>query len=237
MTAIDRRRPSALPADALYDSRRSVYYPKPVLRGWLHLLWFGAALIACPLLVAHGHGASRSTALVIYALSVIGLFGVSALYHRGRWTPAWSRRLQRLDHMMIFLVIAGTATPVFLIAVHSTFGLTCLIVMWVLTLAAAAIHLAWMHAPELLVGATFVGLGSLAALALPAVWVHAGVGPGSLILVGGLLYIAGALSYHRRWPDPFPAVFGYHEVFHACVCAAATCQYMSITLITARIAG
>jgi hemolysin III len=211
---------------------------KPVWRGWLHVLWFGASLIACPLLVvARGHGVSPSTALVIYALSVIGLFGVSALYHRGRWTPAWSRRLQRLDHMMIFLLIAGTATPVFLIAVPGAFGLTCLIVMWVLTLAAAAIHLAWMHAPELLVGATFVGLGSLAALALPAVWLHAGAGSGMLILVGGLLYIAGALAYHWRRPDPSPAVFGYHEVFHACVCAAASCQFVAIALFIGRAGG
>ena len=100
MTAIDRDAVSALPAGALYDARRGVHYIKPVLRGWLHMLWLGASLIACPLLVARGHGPSRSTALVIYALSVIGLFGVSALYHRGRWTPTWSRRLQRLDHMM-----------------------------------------------------------------------------------------------------------------------------------------
>jgi hemolysin III len=235
VTAIDRDAASALPGGSLYDARRGVHYIKPVLRGWLHVLWFGASLIACPLLVARGHGVSPSTALAIYALSVIGLFGVSALYHRGRWTPAWSRRLQRLDHMMIFLLIAGTATPVFLIAVPGAFGLTCLIVMWGLTLAAAAIHLVWMHAPELLVGAAFVGLGSLAALALPAVWVHAGVGPGILILVGGLLYIAGALAYHRRWPDPFPAVFGYHEVFHACVCAAASCQFLAIALFIGRL--
>jgi hemolysin III len=157
VTGIDRDAASTLPADALYDARRSVYYPKPVLRGWLHVLWFGASLIAGPLLVARGHGAARSTALAIYALSVIGLFGVSALYHRGRWTPAWNRRLQRLDHLMIFLLIAGTATPVFLMAARGAFGVTCLIVMWVLTLSAAAIHLAWMHAPEFLVGASWCG--------------------------------------------------------------------------------
>jgi hemolysin III len=237
VTAIDRDAVAALPAGALYDARRGVYYAKPVLRGWLHLLWFGASLIACPLLVARGHGAWPSTALAIYALSVSGLFGVSALYHRGTWTGAWSRRLQRLDHMMIFFLIAGTATPVFLIAVRGAFGMPALIVMWLLTLAAAAIRLAWMKAPELLVGATFVGLGSLAAVALPEVWAHAGVGPGTLILVGGLLYIAGALSYHRRKPDPYPAVFGYHEVFHACVCAAASCHFAAIALFIGRVGG
>ena len=94
-----------------------------------------------------------------------------------------------------------------------------------------------MSAPEALVGVTFVGLGSLAGLALPVVWIHAGAVAGTLMLGGGLIYIAGAVAYHWRRPDPSPAVFGYHEVFHACVCAAATCQYMSITLITARIVG
>src|SRR6185437_5193394 len=145
----------------------------------------------------------------------------SALYHRGTWSPPWSVRLQRMDHLMIFFLIAGTATPVFLLAMPGPLGLTCLIVMWTLTGAAAVIHLCWMSAPEALGGATFIGLGSLAGLALPEVWINAGVVPGTLMLAGGLIYIAGALSYHRRRPDPSPAVFGYHEVFHACVCGAA----------------
>jgi hemolysin III len=87
-----------------------------------------------------------------------------------------------------------------------------------------------MCTPELLAGALFVGLGWLAGLALPWVWAHAGVAPALLILTGGLLYTAGALSYHRRQPDPFPSVFGYHEVFHAFVCAAATCQFVAIAV-------
>jgi hemolysin III len=132
---------------------------------------------------------------------------------------------------MIFFFIAGTATPVFLLATRGAFGLACLIVLWVLTLTAAAIHLAWMSAPEPVVGATFIGLGWLAAVALPGVWIHAGAAAGTLMLAGGLLYTAGAISYHRRWPDPYPSVFGYHEVFHACVCAAATCQFAAIALL------
>ncbi len=237
MTAVEPGLASPSPAAALYDARRRIYYAKPVLRGWLHQLWFGASLVAGPLLLTLAHGASRVAALAVYTASVTGLFGISALYHRGTWTLAWSQRLQRLDHAMIFFLIAGTATPVFLIAAPGSYGLTLLIVTWALTLAAAAVHLTWMSAPELLVGLTFVVLGGVASLALPAVWVHAGVAPGMLMAAGGLLYIAGALSYHRRWPDPSPAVFGYHEVFHACVCAAATCQFLSIVFFTARIAG
>jgi hemolysin III len=228
---------AAVPPGALYDARRRVYYAKPVLRGWLHAIWFGTSLVTGPLLVARGHGAGPLTALAVYAVSVSGLSGISALYHRGTWSPAWSVRLQRMDHLMIFFLIAGTATPAFLLAMPGPSGLTCLIVMWTLVLAAAGIHLCWMSAPEVLVGATFIGLGSLAGLALPEVWIKAGVVPGALMLAGGLIYIAGALSYHQRRPDPSPAVFGFHEVFHACVCAAATCHYASIALITARTGG
>ena len=217
-------------ADPFYDARRGVYYTKPLLRGWLHLLWFAASLVLGPLLVIRAHGATRITALIIYAVSVSGLFGFSALYHRGNWTAAWRRRLQRLDHAMIFFLIAGTATPAFLLAARGTFGLVGLIVLWTLTLTAAVIHMAWMSAPERVVGGTFIGLGCVAGLALPAVWIHNGIVPAVLILAGGVLYTAGAISYHRRRPDPRPSVFGYHEVFHTYVCAAAACQYAAIAL-------
>jgi hemolysin III len=229
VTSADPGSARPLAAEApLYDARRRVYYARPVLRGWLHVLWFGASLAAGPVLAGAAHGASRIAALAVYALSVTGLFGVSALYHRGTWAPAWRGRLQRLDHLMIFFLIAGTATPIFLIAAPGAVGVAGLIVVWALTAAAAAVHLAWMSAPELLVGVTFVGLGLIAGLALPAVWIHSGVAPGALMLAGGLVYAGGALSYHLRRPDPCPAVFGYHEVFHACVCVAATCQYLAL---------
>lgn len=223
MTAIGSPAPGAF-----YDAQRGVYFTKPAWRGWLHVLCFAASLVVGPLMVACAHGATPITALSVYAVSVSSLFGVSALYHRGNWTAVWRRRLQRLDHMMIFFLIAGTATPAYLLTDRGTFAVASLIAMWTLTLAAAAIHLAWMSAPELLVGATFVGLGWAAGLALPQVWIHAGVTPGILLLAGGVLYTVGALSYHRRWPDPSPSVFGYHEVFHTYVCAAAVCQYLAI---------
>ena len=217
---------------ALYDAKRAVFYAKPALRGWLHLMWFAASLVCGTLLVSAAHGVVQHTADAIYAASVSALFGTSALYHRGNWSRAWNRRLQRLDHVMIFFLIAGTATPAFLLAAHGVIGLACLIVMWAMTLAAAVIHLAWMGAPEMLVGAVFVGLGWSAGLSLPAVWIHQGAGPGALMIAGGILYTVGAIAYHRRWPDPVPAVFGYHEVFHACVCAAAACQFIAIAMFT-----
>jgi len=216
---------------ALYDARRGVYYTKPLLRGWLHLLWFEASLVLGTLLLVRAHGAAQTTAVAIYVASVSALFGSSALYHCGTWTDAWRRRLQRLDHAMIFFLIAGTATPAFVLAMRGAPGLVCLIVIWSLALTAAAIHMTWMNRPERLVGGTFLALGWLGALALPEVWIHAGAAPGALMLAGGVLYTAGAISYHRRWPDPYPSIFGYHEVFHVYVCAAATCQYIAVALI------
>lgn len=219
------------PVGYLYDSARDLHYVKPVLRGWLHLLCFEASLVVGTLLVAAVHGAVRTASVAVYAGCVSGLFGASALYHRGNWGPTVSRVLQRLDHAMIFLLIAGTATPSFLIGVPGGYGITGVAVIWSLTLIALVTHLAWMHAPEKLVGAIFIGLGCLAGFALPAVWISGGSTAGVLMLTGGVLYIAGALSYHRRTPDPRPAVFGYHEVFHAYVSAAAACQYVAVALL------
>ncbi len=189
-------------AEALYDARRGVYYAKPAWRGWLHLLWFAVSLVFGTLLLAGAHGATRITASAIYAASVSGMFGISALYHRGNWSAAWRERLQRLDHVMIFFLIAGTATPAFLLTARSTFGVVCLILMWALTVTAAAIRMARMRTPELVAGTMFVGLGWLAGLALPWVWARAGVAPAVLMITGGLLYTAGALSYHRRRLTP-----------------------------------
>ena len=151
---------------------------------------------------------------------------------RSAWTAAWRLRLRHLDQAMIFFLIAGTATPAFLLCAPAGFGPAGLIVMWALTLTAVAVRLALPGTPERVAGALFIGLGCAGGLALPWAWTHAGVASGVLLLVGGLLYIVGALSYHRRWPDPYPSVFGYHEVFHVYVCAAAACQFAAIARFT-----
>ena len=217
-------------ASLLYDARRGVYYTRPLLRGWLHLLYFWASLPGASLLLARAHDATQLTAAAVYSASLTALFGTSALYHRGTWTAAWRLRLRHLDQAMIFFLIAGTATPAFLLCAPVGTGLACLIVMWALTLTAAAVRLTRARAPEFAAGAVFVGLGCVGGLALLWVWIHAGTASGVLLLVGGLLYTAGALSYHHRWPDPYPSVFGYHEVFHVYVCTAAACQYTAIAL-------
>ena len=215
----------------LYDSRRGVHYAKPLLRGWLHVVWFAASLVGGALLLVAADGSRQVVGVAIYAVCLSGLLGVSALYHRGNWGRVGSAILQRADHAMIFLLIAGTATPVILLAVRGTYGLVFLICLWSLTAVGVGTHLVRMDAPERLVGGAFIGLGAINLLALPALWSHAGVAAAVLVVVGGALYITGAVAYHRRRPDPFPSVFGYHEVFHAFVCAAATCHYVAIALL------
>lgn len=212
----------------LYDAGRDLYYVKPTLRGWMHLVSFVAALILGTVLIDHAHGPRHTAAATIFAFCVAGLFGASALYHRGNWGQIWNDRLQRLDHTMIFLVIAGTATPVFLLAAPGTVGVIGLIAMWSTISAALLIHLLWMDAPEKLVGGTFIALGAIGTAAIPEVWIHAGITPAVLLIAGSLLHTAGAISYHRRRPDPWPAIFGYHEVFHTYTCIAAACQYIAI---------
>jgi hemolysin III len=214
----------------LYDRDRNLHYNAPMLRGWVHLLFFEVSLVVGTVLIAAAHGATETFAAAIYAATVSGLFGVSALYHRGRWRQPARRVLQRADQVMILLLIAGSATPAFLLAVTGRAGVTGLCVLWALALTAAACRIVWLNAPPRLVGAAYLGLGWIAGIALPAVWIRFGIAPVVLLTTGGLLYTVGALVYYRRRPDPIPAVFGYHEVFHAFVCAAATCQFLATAL-------
>jgi hemolysin III len=210
------------------DSRRGIVQPKPLWRGWLHLLCFQVSLVIGTLLIAFANGPLETTAAAIYAGSVSAMFGTSALYHRGRWNPVNRMRLERLDHAMIFVMIGGSTTPLILLCVDGPLRVVMLGVMTGLTVIAMVTHLVWMSAPEVLVGSTFVTLGCLGGATLPFVFVHAGVAAFTLILVGGALYVLGAVQYHRRWPDPCPTVFGFHEVFHVFISVAAILQYVAI---------
>ena len=201
--------------------------PRPLLRGMLHLAAFvvavglGIALV----LVA---GLRYAPAFAVYGLSVAGLFGVSALYHRGRWGPGVRGRLQRLDHSMIFVLIAGTYTPVCLYALDDGVGRALLVAVWGGALLAAALELRRTPAPRGLIVALSIALGWLALLALPGVVHELGWVATALIGLGGVLYTAGAVIYARRRPDPAPDVFGYHEVFHTLTIGGAACHYAVI---------
>jgi hemolysin III len=173
-------------------------------------------------------GPEDAPAFAVYGLAVAGLFGVSALYHRGRWQPVMRARLQRADHSMIFVLIAGTYTPICVHVLDGTLGAALLAVVWTGALIAAALELRPTPAPRGAVVVLSIALGWVALPALPAVVDKLGWVATALIGLGGVLYTAGAVIYARRRPDPLPDVFGYHEVFHALTIAGASAHYAVI---------
>jgi hemolysin III len=203
--------------------------PKPRLRGVLHQWAFFASLVLGTLLVVLAPGGRGTLAAAVYAVSVAALFGVSALYHRIDWASAASRRrMRRLDHTMIFVLIAGSYTPFALLALDGTIATVILVTVWAGAIAGALMKLVWIDAPKWLVAGSYVLMGWVAVAAFPGLIDELGVAPTALVAAGGVLYTLGALVYALRRPDPAPAVFGYHEVFHALVIAAAAIQYAVI---------
>src|SRR5205807_2369612 len=201
---------------------------KPRLRGVLHQ-WAFFVSVPCGacLILAASAGRARAAA-AIYAAAVSALLGTSALYHRVTWRPAARRWMRRLDHSMIFVLIAGTYTPVALLALKGSLADVILIVLWAGALAGMVFKLVWIDAPKWLLAAIYVALGLLSAAVvgeLPAAIGWLGVAG---IIGGGLLYTAGAAIYASERPNPVPAVFGYHEVFHVLVIAAAALHYAVI---------
>jgi hemolysin III len=199
---------------------------KPRLRGVLHQWAFFVSLVTGTVLVLAAPAGRATLAVGIYALTVAGLFGVSAIYHRVNWMSAATRRwMRRLDHSMIFLLIAGTYTPFALLALHGGLATAILVAVWGGAIAGIVLNLAWLDAPKWLTAVVYVALGWVAVLAFPALFDNLGVTPTMLVALGGVLYTIGAVVYAVRKPDPVPTVFGYHEVFHALVIAAAAVQY------------
>jgi hemolysin III len=169
-----------------------------------------------------------TTAAAIYALSVSGLFGASALYHRITWRPSTRRWMRRLDHSMIFVLIAGTYTPFGLLVVHGTLAEVVLGIVWGGALAGVILKLVWVDAPKWLMAGVYLGLGWVGVATVPQLLSRAGIGAVALMFVGGVLYSIGAVIYALRRPDPRPSVFGYHEIFHLLVIAAAAVHYAAI---------
>ena len=201
---------------------------KPLLRGVSHEYAFFVSLgCGVALILAASDGKARLAA-TIYAFAVSALLGTSALYHRVTWRPSARRWMRRLDHSMIFVLIAGTYTPVALLALKGTLASTILIVVWAGALGGVIFKLVWIDAPKWLFAAVYVALGwvSVAIFGeLPAAIGWLGVAG---LAAGGLLYTIGAVVYASGRPNPFPKVFGYHEVFHALVIAAAALHYAVI---------
>ena len=203
---------------------------KPRLRGVFHQYAFFVSLASGTLLVVLASTPRALVAAAIYAASVSALFGVSALYHRVAWNGPARRRMRRLDHAMIFLLIAGTYTPVGLLVLQGRLATVVLAVVWGGGVAGIALELAWRGAPRWLGGTVYLALGWVAVVAMPQLFTRLGLAGGLLILAGGLAYSAGAAVYGLRRPDPAPAVFGYHEIFHLLVIAGVAAHFLAISL-------
>jgi hemolysin III len=181
-------------------------------------------------LVLAASGPSERVAASIFAATLATMFGVSALYHRVVWAPRARRWMRRLDHASIYLLIAGTYTPFALLALDGAWRWTILPIVWGGALVAIVAKVAWVDAPKWLAAVIAVALGWVGVVALPELYEHTGVTGLLLLAFGGVLYTAGAVVYASQRPDPVPAVFGYHELFHALVIAAAACQFAAVAL-------
>jgi hemolysin III len=199
---------------------------KPRLRGVSHQWAFFVSVVTGVALVLAAPNGRATAAAAIYAFSVAGLFGASALYHRINWSTVGARRwMRRLDHSMIFLLIAGTYTPFAVLALDGPLATAILVVVWAAALGGIVLKLVWIDAPKWLVALIYVAIGWVALAAFPQLLSKLGVTATAMVAAGGLLYTAGALVYARKRPDPAPTVFGYHEIFHALVILAAALQY------------
>jgi hemolysin III len=204
--------------------------PRPRLRGVFHQYAFLVSVVAGTVLVAGAPGPRERAAATVFAAAVAAMFGISALYHRVTWRPRARRWMRRLDHAAIFLLIAGTYTPFGLLALSGAWRWTLLPIVWGGAFVAIVLKLAWVDSPKWLTAAIGIALGWVGVIAFPQLWSHSGTEGVALLVVGGVLYTAGAVIYARRRPDPLPAVFGYHELFHALVIGAAACQYAAVAL-------
>ena len=202
---------------------------KPRLRGVSHQWAFYVSLALGAALVAAAPAGQPRLAAAVYAVSVAALFGTSALYHRITWASQAARRwMRRLDHSMIFFLIAGTYTPFALLVLDGDLATVILVVVWAGALAGIFMKLVWIDAPKTLVAILYLALGWVAVAAFPSMLDELGITGTALVTIGGLLYTAGALVYAFQRPNPAPTVFGYHEVFHALVILAAALQYAVI---------
>jgi hemolysin III len=207
---------------------------RPKLRGVLHQAGFLIALAVAPLLIVGADGGRPRFAAAVFGGSVVACFGASALYHRVTWTTRARLWMRRVDHAGVYILIAGTYTPVCLLVLDDVWRLVVLSIVWTGALAAIVLKFAWVDAPKWLSATIGLILGWLAVVALPQLIGRLNVAALTLIVVGGLAYSAGAVVYARRRPDPAPAVFGYHEVFHALTIVGIACQYVAIAFFVIR---
>ncbi|WP_405784186.1 PAQR family membrane homeostasis protein TrhA [Streptomyces sp. NBC_01378] len=220
-------------AAALVEQAADLAEPiKPRLRGWLHAGMVPAALIAGVVLICLAPTPQAVLACAVYSATAWLLFATSAIYHRGTWGPLGEALLRRLDHANIFLIIAGTCTPLAVLLLPPDQRSLLLWIVWAGALAGIAFRVLWVAAPRWLYTPCYLALGWAPVSYLPDFLHTGGVAVLVLIVAGGLLYSAGAVVYALQRPDPSPRWFGFHEVFHALTVAAFTAHYTAISLAT-----
>ena len=202
---------------------------RPRLRGTLHAAGFVVACIVGAFFVASTDGI-RLVGAAVFAGSAAVMLGASTLYHRITWSARARPRMRRVDHAGIYILIAGSYTPVGLLSLHGTLQTTVLAIVWAGAAAAILTKMCWLGAPKWLSAVFGIVLGWVGVAAMPQVAHSAGIGAVGLLAAGGIAYTLGAIVYARRRPDPIPAVFGYHEVFHALTLVALACQYVAVAV-------
>lgn len=211
--------------------RKPVDIGKPRMRGWLHTYAFFVALVCGIVLcsiAATRPGWAPLVSCLVYSLTVCGLFGTSALYHRRVWSERGYQIMRRMDHSMIFVFIAGTYTPFCALLLDTRHASIMLGLVWGGALAGVAVKLIWPHAPRWVSAPLYLALGWVAVTMLPEILHSGGVTALVLLIVGGAIYTVGAVFYALRRPNPWPTVFGHHEFFHACTLVAAICHHIAI---------
>jgi len=205
---------------------------RPLLRGWLHLGAFCAWLVAGPFLIAAAPDAASRAALIVYVVGMLVMFGTSAAFHRVRWSATAWRRMRRADHSAIFVGTAATSTAVAVLALSGWAEALVLALAWCGAAAGIAMRQLWLDAPQWAVAIPYVAVGWLPPLVvLPQLVRSLGWGAFALMMAAGVAYTCGALVYARKKPDPWPRVFGFHEVFHACTLVGATLFAIVIAFI------
>lgn len=201
---------------------------RPRLRGRLHQVAFIVWIPAGVTLVAVGRTAAARAASAVYAVTVMALYGVSASYHRLPWVPRARQWMRRLDHSTIFVFIAGTYTPLSVLALKGAWRASILATVWGCAAVGVALKMSRLRLASRAGIAMYVALGWTAIIAMPQLIRNLGLTAIALLLFGGVLYTAGAIIYATRRPDPMPAVFGFHEVYHALVIGGSVCHYVAI---------
>lgn len=221
-----------MPADAdTVASRTNVPSVKPRWRGVSHHYGFFVALALGAFAVGLAPFGIATFAAVLYSVGLVAMFGVSALYHRGTWSTAQAARMLKLDHTTIFLMIAGTCTAVALLAIDGVFGVVVLAAVWSITAFGIVVEWTPWRAPQGYVTTVYLMLGWVGALGVVGLWSSTGITGVALIAAGGVLYTVGAIVHATHRPDPWPTVFGYHEIFHAFVIGGALLHYIALTAL------